>query len=89
MRLNFEKGHSIALMIKELVRVKELIFFKPALTTTLPAQLSLKFDRQLFLSLFKGIKIIFLIKFYNEINFERIKINLKLQKIKFNFRRYD
>ena len=78
-----KKGHSIALMIDQRVSEGERVDFfgKPALTTTLPAQLSLKFDLPIvpvFIQRDKNNK--FLIKFYNEIKFERIKNKFEITK---------
>ena len=78
-----KKGHSIALMIDQRVSEGERVDFfgKPALTTTLPAQLSLKFDLPIvpvFIQRDKNNK--FLIKFYNEIKFEKIKNKFEIKK---------
>ncbi len=78
-----KKGHSIALMIDQRVSEGERVDFfgKPALTTTLPAQLSLKFDLPIvpvFIQRDKNNK--FLIKFYNEIKFEKIKNKFEITK---------
>ncbi len=78
-----KKGHSIALMIDQRVSEGERVDFfgKPALTTTLPAQLSLKFDLPIvpvFIQRDKNNK--FLIKFYNEIKLEKIKNKFEITK---------
>ncbi len=87
--INFIKtGHSIALMIDQRVSEGEKIDFfgKPALTTTLPAQLAFKFKLPIIPVFIERINNSdFKIKFYNEIqtsNFESKKdLTKKLNKI--------
>ena len=70
-----KKGYSIALMIDQRVSEGEKINFfgKSALTTTLPAQLALKYNLSIIPVFIERIKIIILkLKFYEEINSKRI-----------------
>ena len=82
--INFiKKGHSIALMIDQRVSEGEMVDFfgKPALTTTLPAQLAIKFQLTIipvFIERVRNSK--FNIEFKKEINVNRFKDKLELTK---------
>ena len=82
--INFiKKGHSIALMIDQRVSEGEMVdlFGKPALTTTLPAQLAIKFQLTIipvFIERVRNSK--FNIEFKKEINVNRFKDKLELTK---------
>ena len=76
-----KKKHSIALMIDQRVSEGEKINFfnKPALTTTLPAQLALKYDLKIipvFIERIKNDK--FKIEFYKQINTKNFSDKFKL-----------
>ncbi len=78
-----KKDHSVALMIDQRVSEGERIEFfkKPALTTTLPAQLALKFNLSIvpvFIERTKENK--FLIKFFNELSSKEFDDKIKLTK---------
>jgi KDO2-lipid IV(A) lauroyltransferase len=78
-----KKKYSIALMIDQRVSEGQIVSFfgKPALTTTLPAQLALKYNLPIipvFIERKKNNK--FKIKFYNEINAKKFKDKLELTK---------
>ena len=78
-----KKDHSVALMIDQRVSEGERIDFfkKPALTTTLPAQLALKFNLSIvpvFIERTKENK--FLIKFFNELSSKEFDDKIKLTK---------
>ena len=78
-----KKNYSIALMIDQRVSEGEKINFfgKPALTTTLPAQLSIKYDLEIipvFIERTENSK--FKIKFQNKINPKNFKDKLELTK---------
>tara|TARA_B100001063_G_scaffold236753_1_gene256883 strand:- start:49 stop:906 length:858 start_codon:yes stop_codon:yes gene_type:complete len=78
-----KKKHSIALMIDQRVSEGERINFfgKPALTTTLPAQLALKYDLKIvpvYIERLKNEK--FRIEFQNKINPNHFKNKLELTK---------
>ena len=86
--INFiKKDFSIALMIDQRVSEGEKINFfnKPALTTTLPAQLALKYDLPIVPVFIEREGSIFKLKFYNEIfpsNFtNKILLTKKLNEI--------
>ena len=86
--INFvKKNYSIALMIDQRVSEGEKVDFfdKPALTTTLPAQLSLKFNLPIIPVFIERENSIFKLKFYDEIvpsNFNnKIKKTKKLNEI--------
>ena len=82
--INFiKKRHSIALMIDQRVSEGEMVelFGKPALTTTLPAQLAIKFQLTIipvFIERVRNSK--FNIEFKKEINVNRFKDKLELTK---------
>ena len=82
--INFiKKKHSIALMIDQRVSEGEMVdlFGKPALTTTLPARLAMKFQLTIipvFIERVRNNK--FNIEFKKEINFNRFKDKLELTK---------
>jgi Kdo2-lipid IVA lauroyltransferase/acyltransferase len=82
--INFiKKRHSIALMIDQRVSEGEMVdlFGKPALTTTLPAQLAIKFQLTIipvFIERVTNSK--FNIEFKKEINVNRFKDKLELTK---------
>ena len=82
--INFiKKRHSIALMIDQRVSEGEMVelFGKPALTTTLPAQLAIKFQLTIipvFIERVSNGK--FNIEFKKEINVNRFKDKLELTK---------
>ena len=76
-----KKNHSIALMIDQRVSEGEKISFfsKPALTTTLPAQLAMKYDLKIipvFIERIKNDK--FKIEFHKEINTKNFNNKLEL-----------
>ena len=78
-----KKNYSIALMIDQRVSEGEKINFfgKPALTTTLPAQLSIKYNLEIipvFIERTENSK--FKIKFQNKINPKNFKDKLELTK---------
>ena len=78
-----KKDYSVALMIDQRVSVGEKINFfgKPALTTTLPAQLALKFNLSIipvFIERKKNDE--FKIKFYNEIDARNFKDKFELEE---------
>ena len=78
-----KKKHSIALMIDQRVSEGEKINFfgTDALTTTLPAQLALKYDLEIipvFLERTKNNK--FKLEFYNEIKSKNFKNKIELTK---------
>ena len=86
--INFvKKNYSIALMIDQRVSEGEKVDFfdKPALTTTLPAQLSLKFNLPIIPVFIERENSIFKLKFYDEIvpsNFNnKIELTKKLNEI--------
>ncbi len=86
--INFvKKNYSIALMIDQRVSEGEKVNFfnKPALTTTLPAQLSLKFNLPIIPVFIERENSIFKLKFYDEIipsNFSnKIELTKKLNEI--------
>ena len=83
-----QKGFSIALMIDQRVSegIKVNLFGKPALTTTLPAQLALKYNLSIvpvFIQRTRDNK--FVLEFYQEINTnefsEKIKLSQKLNQV--------
>jgi KDO2-lipid IV(A) lauroyltransferase len=78
-----KKNHSIAMMIDQRVSEGEKINFfgKPAFTTTLPAQLSIKYNLPIipvFIERLKNNK--FQITFYGEINANNFKNKIELSK---------
>ncbi len=78
-----KKKHSIALMIDQRVSEGEMINFfdKPALTTTLPAQLALKYDLEIIPVFIERTKYKrFKIEFKNEINVKNFKNKMDLTK---------
>ena len=86
--INFvKKNYSIALMIDQRVSEGEKVNFfnQPALTTTLPAQLSLKYGLSIIPVFIERENSIFKLKFYDEIvpsNFNnKIELTKKLNKI--------
>ena len=82
--INFiKKGYSIALMIDQRVSEGDKIDFfgKPALTTTLPAQLAFKFNLPIIpVFIERDINSNFKIKFYNEINISNFENKESLSK---------
>ena len=79
-----KKKFSIALMIDQRVSEGELIDFfgKPALTTTLPAQLAIKFNLPIIpVYIERTIDNNFLIEFHNEIDASKFKDKIELSKV--------
>ena len=79
-----KKGYSIALMIDQRVSEGEKINFfnKPALTTTLPAQLALKFELPIIpVFIERTNEKNFRLKFLNEIDVRKFKDKTELTKV--------